>query len=132
MSKLKQNNLEEATTELGFLSTINEGDPNLKATLVREVELEDGTIVNVEGMTPYSFKTLFTQRGADVTFLTPGENHETYEGEVISGIVQAVNPYLDVESSNSDDIEPEETTFNSIVSDEDDIIKTLEDEDILQ
>lgn len=76
---LKQNNLEEATTELGFPKET--GIP-----LQREVELEDGTEVIVEGVTP---SKLANDLG--VTFRTPGEPYITSDGTTLNGVVQTYN-----------------------------------------
>lgn len=104
MEKLKQNNLEEATTELGFVQAINANAGETVVALEREVELENGEIVTVAGITPEKMKAVLNN-GADpekVTFKTPGEN----VGE-IEGVCQAYNSTLSEE--------PVAATFATIV-----------------
>jgi len=82
MEKLKQNNLEEATTELGFVQAINANAGETVVALEREVELENGEIVTVAGITPEKMKAILNN-GADsevVTFKTPGEKVGDLEG----------------------------------------------------
>lgn len=76
---LKQNNLAEATTELGFPAETS-------IPLEREVTLEDGTVVKVAGVTP---EKLATDLG--ITFKTPGEPYITSSGEILNGVVQTYN-----------------------------------------
>ena len=106
MKELKQNSLADSTSDLDFLKVVNSNAEELgttkKATLVREEELEDGTRVNVEGMTPAALKALLTEQGAIVKYETPGEPVEVTvkkeEGkigpntvETVDGIVQIYN-----------------------------------------
>lgn len=91
MEKLKQNNLEEATTELGFVQAINANAGETVVALEREVELENGEIVTVAGITPEKMKAVLNN-GADpeiVTFKTPGE----IVGD-LNGVCQAYNATL--------------------------------------
>lgn len=85
MSNLKQNNLSEATTELGFVQTINANKANTTA-LQKEVTLEDGTKVIVEGITPSRMKQVLNSMvdGNEdaVTFETPGEDYGNRDGVV--------------------------------------------------
>ena len=76
---LKQNNLAEATTELGFPAETS-------IPLEREVTLEDGTVVKVAGVTP---EKLATDLG--ITYKTPGEPYITSSGEILNGVVQTYN-----------------------------------------
>ena len=84
---LKQNTLAEATTENGFPTEV--GFP-----LQREVTLEDGTKVIVEGITPDKMKTLLNQyvdgNENAATFKTPGEIYKNNEVE-LDGVVQIYN-----------------------------------------
>ena len=86
--KLIQNNLAEATTEMGFPADVN-------FPLQREVELEDGTIVKVEGITHDKMKSVLNQfvDGSEepITFLTPGEDYVKDEEVLIGGVCQAWN-----------------------------------------
>lgn len=103
MRTLKQNNLEEATTDLGFLETINENAGEEIVALEREVELDDGTIVTVEGITPDRMKAVLNG-GADpeiITFKTPGEP----DGD-LDGVVRAYN--LANEEEELENLEDEE------------------------
>lgn len=91
MENLKQNNLAEATTELGFVQTLNKNAGETVVALEREVELENGEKVIVAGITPEKMKALLNN-GAEpekVTFKTPGEN----VGE-IKGVCQDYNSTL--------------------------------------
>ena len=75
---LKQNTLEEATTELGFATETN-------TPLTREVTLEDNTVVKVEGITPYKMKEILKSE-----FVTPGEKY--FNDEIgLNGVVQNYN-----------------------------------------
>lgn len=83
-NKLLQNTLAEATTESGF--------PTITSTpLQREVTLETGETVIVEGITPDKMKAVLNQNVDDneggVTFLTPGENYNAD----IKGVCQTWN-----------------------------------------
>lgn len=84
---LKQNTLAEATTENGFPTEV--GFP-----LQREVTLEDGTKVIVEGITPDKMKVLLNQyvdgNENAATFKTPGEIYKNNEVE-LDGVVQIYN-----------------------------------------
>ena len=105
MEKLKQNNLSEGTDALGFCRVLNanaeEAGLEAKVALVREVELEDGTIVKAEGMTPNAIKSALNEQVAGgITFETPGEPVQVYvdntviapeETEVKDGLVQIYN-----------------------------------------
>lgn len=113
MKKLKQNNLEESTTDIGFVKAINENAEELgtnKIALIREVEIEDGVNVNVESITPHRMKAILNQQitasGSDseITFKTPGEPVQVYvngdeigpvETQVLDGIVQLYNKNMD-------------------------------------
>lgn len=113
MKKLKQNNLEESTTDIGFVKAINENAEELgtnKIALIREVEIEDGVNVNVESVTPHRMKAILNQQitasGSDseITFKTPGEPVQVYvdsnkigpvETQVLDGMVQLYNKNMD-------------------------------------
>ena len=86
--KLIQNNLAEATTEMGFPADVN-------FPLQREVTLEDGSTVIVEGVTPDKMKTILNQNvdGNEeaITFLTPGEDYVKDEEVLIKGVCQDWN-----------------------------------------
>lgn len=75
---LKQNTLAEATTEQGFPKET--GLP-----LRREVTLEDGTKVLVEGVTPEAMATKLNAH-----FVTPGEKYVD-NGKDLNGVVQEYN-----------------------------------------
>ena len=83
-NKLLQNNLAEATTENGFPTVTN-------TPLQKEVTLETGETVIVEGITPDKMKAVLNQNvdgnEGGVTFLTPGENYN----EEIKGVCQTWN-----------------------------------------
>lgn len=103
MEKLKQNNLEEATTELGFVKVIN-ANATEKGTstiaLQKKVELEDSTKVTVEGITPDKLKSVLNEQANNtITFKTPGEN---YNDEIL-GIAEEYNKQI--ENSSSTEIE---------------------------
>lgn len=91
MKELKQNTLAEATTESSFLTTINENAGETVVSLQREVELETGETVTVEGITPDKMKAILNNGASPevVTFKTPGE----VTGD-ISGVCQAYNATL--------------------------------------
>lgn len=84
---LKQNNLAEATTENGFPTEV--GCP-----LQKEVTLEDGTKVIVEGITPDKMKAILNQyvdgNEEGITFKTPGEIYKNDNTE-LNGVVQIYN-----------------------------------------
>lgn len=79
MEKLKQNTLEEATTDIGFAKAT--GTP-----LTRQVQLDDGTTVTVEGVTPNKMASILKS-----TFVTPGEKAQIPSGDYIDGVVQKYN-----------------------------------------
>lgn len=117
MEKIKQNKLSDSTTELGFVRTINSnlensGSENL-ISLQREVELEDGTIVTVEGVTPEMMKNILNNNAVimggagTINTKTPGEIVQVYsnpneigptETKIANGVVQITN--------NTGEIEP--------------------------
>lgn len=92
MKELKQNTLAEATTESSFLTTINENAGETVVSLQREVELETGETVIVEGVTPDKMKAILNNGVSPevVTFKTPGEP----VGE-LDGVCQAYNKSLE-------------------------------------
>lgn len=75
---LLQNNLAEATTEMGFPAET--GLP-----IQREVELEDGTVVTVESVVPEVMAQTLKSH-----FITPGEKYINEEIE-LNGVVQNYN-----------------------------------------
>ena len=79
MEKIKQNTLEEATTDIGFAKAT--GTP-----LTRQVQLDDGTTVTVEGVTPNKMASILKS-----TFVTPGEKAQIPSGDYIDGVVQKYN-----------------------------------------
>lgn len=86
MSKLKQNNLEESTTDIGFVKVINENKGETIVALQKEIELEDGTTAIVENITPSKMKQVLNSmvdgnEGA-ITYETPGEEYEGRDGVV--------------------------------------------------
>lgn len=111
MEKLTQ----ELTTAEGFCKVMNDNaaelGTDLKATMIRTEELDDGTVVQVEGMTPDAIKNLFNQQitkvNADetgISFKTPGESVQVYvddtviepvETELLDGVVQVYNKAID-------------------------------------
>lgn len=108
--KLLQNTLAEATTEMGFPAKTN-------TPLQKEVTLEDGTVVTVEGITPNKMKTVLNQNvdGTEeaVTFKTPGEVYKNEEVE-LPGVCQVYNSSI-IEPDNIVSIavttEPTKTTY---------------------
>ena len=76
--KILQNTLAEATTEQGFPTKV--GVP-----VQREVELEDGTVVTVESVTPDKMATILKSH-----FVTPGEKYQD-NGLDLNGVVQNYN-----------------------------------------
>lgn len=96
MKNLEQNNLANATTDLGFVKVVNENASELgtsEIALQREVVLEDGNTVKVEGITPSKMKAVLNEQTNNaITYQTPGENFEkTFEEGTIRGIVQEYN-----------------------------------------
>ena len=87
---LKQNNLAEATTEGGFPTEV--GCP-----LQKEVTLDTGETVVVEGITPNKMKTVLNQNvdgnEEGITFSTPGEPYKNDNIE-LDGVVQIYNKSL--------------------------------------
>ena len=83
MSKLRQNDLEKSTTDLGFLRVLNENKANTIA-LQKTVTLEDGTEVVVENVTPAKMKNALNSLSDTnkVTYETPGEKYEDKNGVV--------------------------------------------------
>lgn len=93
MEKLKQNNLAESTSELGFLEVMNENKETPAVYLNKEVTLETGETVTVEGMSANKLKEALNN-GADpevITFKTPGENYN----DEIKGVVQVFNENIE-------------------------------------
>ena len=76
--KLLQNTLAEATTEMGFPAKTN-------TPLQKEVTLEDGTKVTVEGIVPEKMATILGSH-----FVTPGEKYKD-NGKNLNGVVQNYN-----------------------------------------
>ena len=117
MENLKQNTLNDSTTDLGFVQAINtnleaSGSEN-KIAFQREVELEDGTIVTVESVTPESMKVILNNNAVimggtgTINTKTPGEIVQVYsnpneigptETKIANGVVQITN--------NTGEIEP--------------------------
>ena len=115
MKNLKQNNLESGTTELGFVKTMNENIGEGTVKLIREVELDNGEKVSVEGITPHGMKKVLNmiagESNMEVTFITPGEDYDINgTGEDTKpGLVRAYNAgvaNLTPETTNLDE-EPE-------------------------
>lgn len=94
MEKIKQNTLEEATTDIGFAKAT--GTP-----LTRQVQLDDGTTVTVEGVTPNKMASILKS-----TFVTPGEKAQIPSGEYIDGVVQKYN--ATVTSTEDKEEQPQE------------------------
>lgn len=92
MEKLIQNNLAEATTEMGFPTDV-------EFPLQREVTLEDGTTVTIEGIVPEKMKAILNQNieseeVQNITFKTPGENYVENNETLIKGVCQVWNENL--------------------------------------
>lgn len=91
MENLKQNTLEDSTTDIGFVYVINENKGENIVALQKEVTLETGETVIVEGITPNKMKDVLNSLvdGSEeaVTFLTPGEDYN----EEIKGVCQVYN-----------------------------------------
>ena len=92
--KLLQNNLAEATTEMGFVHVLNENAGETIVALQKEVTLDSGETVVVEGITPDKMKSALNSLvdGSEeaVTFQTPGEDYINGDVE-IEGICQVYN-----------------------------------------
>lgn len=92
--ELLQNNLAEATTEMGFVHVLNKNAGETIVALQKEVTLDSGETVVVEGITPDKMKsalnTLVDGTEEVITFKTPGEKYVNGEVE-IGGICQAYN-----------------------------------------
>lgn len=86
MSNLKQNNLEEATTGLGFVQAINTNKGETIVALEKQITLDDGTTVTVENITPSKMKQILNSmvdgnEGA-ISYETPGESYVDRDGVV--------------------------------------------------
>lgn len=98
MSNLKQNNLESATTDLGFVQAINENKGETIVALQKEVTLDDGTVVTVESITPSKMKQVLNSmvdgnEGA-ISYVTPGEVYVERDGVVQKYNDSVVEPDL--------------------------------------
>ena len=110
MERIKQNDLENSTTELGFVHVINSNleDSGSQDSIAfqREVTLEDGTTVTVESVTPEKMKSILnanaviTESEEVITNKTPGETIEVNkepdkvgpgETKLLDGVVQITN-----------------------------------------
>jgi hypothetical protein len=120
MKTLKQNNLESGTTELGFVKAMNENIGEGTVKLIREVELDNGEKVSVEGITPHGMKKALNmvagQSNMEVTFITPGEDYDINgTGENTEpGLIRTYNAgvaNLTPDTTNLDD-EPENDNEN--------------------
>ena len=115
MNNLKQNNLAEATTDIGFVKTINENAGENLVALQKEVTLDDNTIVTVEGITPNKMKTILNHMvdGSEetITFATPGENYN----DEIKGVCQIYNESIVVPTLTSIKVTtmPNKVTYTS-------------------
>ena len=118
MEKLKQNTLDESTTDLGFCRVLNENAGKTVASLTRTVTLDDGSEVLVEGMTSDAIKNLL--KGS--TDKTPGEPVEVYqdssiigptETQILDGVVQMYNneELNTVSVLNMDDLTSEDSNL---------------------
>lgn len=92
MDKLTQNTLDGGTTELGFVRTINNNNPDENLAFVKEVEYVDPETeqtvnINLEGISPQKMKELLDRNQGKVTFKTPGENYN----DEIKGVCQIYN-----------------------------------------
>lgn len=102
---LKQNNLSESTTGLDFVKTINENAGKTIVQLERNVELDDGSTVKVENITPSKMKSILNNlienpETNGISFKTPGENYS----DTINGVVQMYNKSTEEKSiEHSDD-----------------------------
>lgn len=119
MEKVKQNELSDSTTELGFVHVINSnlessGSEDLIA-FQREVELEDGTIVTVESVTPEKMKSILnnnaiiTESEEIITNKTPGEIVEVYKDSSKIGPTETTLLKGIVQITNNSEIRPEPT-----------------------
>ena len=110
MKNLEQNNLANATTDLGFVKVVNENASELgtsEIALQKEVVLEDGNTVKVEGVTPSKMKAILNEQANNtITYQTPGENFEkTFEEGTIKGIVQDYNDEVKTQLENAEILE---------------------------
>ena len=106
--KLLQNTLSEATTEQGFPAKIN-------TPLQKEVVLEDGTTVIVEGITPNKMKEILNNSREEITtFITPGEKYVD-NGKDLNGVVQNYNNNI---SPKLELILPDEIPWNKEIKDD--------------
>lgn len=126
MKNLEQNNLANATTDLGFVKVVNENANELgtsEIALQKEVVLEDGNTVKVEGITPSKMKAVLNEQANNtITYQTPGENFEkTFEEGTIKGIVQDYNDEVKTQSENAEILEetPQiDNTDDTVVTDD--------------
>ena len=126
MKNLEQNNLANATTDLGFVKVVNENASELgtsEIALQKEVVLEDGNTVKVEGITPSKMKAILNEQANNtITYQTPGENFEkTFEEGTIKGIVQDYNDEVKTQSENAEILEetPQiDNTDDTVVTDD--------------
>ena len=153
MENLKQNTLNDSTTDLGFVQAINtnleaSGSEN-KIAFQREVELEDGTIVTVESVTPESMKVILNNNAVImggsgiINAKTPGEIVQVYdnpdkispiETTMINGVVQIANNteyYEPVEDAEDvmdilNDIDGTSDDYNGMSGTEEDIEAILD------
>ena len=86
MSNLKQNDLASATTELGFVQTINTNKGETIVALQKEVTLDDGSTVVVESITPSKMKQVLNSmvdgNEGTISYETPGEPYVDRDGVV--------------------------------------------------
>lgn len=123
MKNLEQNNLANATTGLGFVKVVNENANELgtsEIALQREVVLEDGNTVKVEGITPSKMKAVLNEQANNtITYQTPGENFEkTFEEGTIKGIVQDYNDEVKTQLEDAETLEETPQADDTVVTDD--------------
>ena len=153
MENLKQNTLNDSTTDLGFVQAINTNleasGSEAKISFQREVELEDGTIVTVESITPEKMKSVLNDNAVImggtgiINAKTPGEIVQVYdypdkispvETTMINGVVQIANNteyYEPVEDAEEvmdifNDIEGTQSDYNGMGGTEEEIEAILD------
>lgn len=123
MKNLEQNNLANATTDLGFVKVVNENANELgtsEIALQKEVVLEDGNTVKVEGITPSKMKAVLNEQANNtITYQTPGENFEkTFEEGTIKGIVQDYNDEVKTQLEDAETLEETPQADDTVVTDD--------------
>lgn len=93
--RLKQNDLTSGTTDLGILKIVNNKKNGL-IHLVNDITLDDGTIVQVENMTPKGFKNALNYNITKnkIEYKTPGEQYINSDIELDSVVRKYNDNYV--------------------------------------